>query len=234
MKFTLVIPTWNEIDGMREIMPKIDRNWVDQIIITDGGSTDGTIEYAREQGYEVHVQSRPGFRYCYTEILDKIVGDIIVTFSPDGNSVVERMPELIEKMKEGYDLVIVSRYLGDAKSDDDDPVTAFGNWLFTTTTNLLHRGHFTDVMVIYRAYTKQLVYDLELDKDASYSTPERLFGCVLSWEPLQSVRAAKRKVNYTEIPGDEPARIGGKRKLQIIRWGAGYYYQIWREKFVWR
>ena len=34
-------------------------------------------------------------------------------------------------MREGYDLVIGRRYLGDAKSEDDDIVTAFGNWLFT-------------------------------------------------------------------------------------------------------
>jgi hypothetical protein len=34
-------------------------------------------------------------------------------------------------MREGYDLIIGRRYLGDAKSEDDDIVTAFGNWLLT-------------------------------------------------------------------------------------------------------
>lgn len=234
MKVTLVIPTLNEIDGMKEIMPRIKRDWVHQIIITDGGSTDGTVEYAREQGYTVHIQSRPGFRFCYFEILDLIEGDIVLTFSPDGNSIPELIPDLIEKMKEGHDLVIVSRYKDDAKSDDDDIVTAFGNWLFTTTVNLLYRAHYTDVMVIFRAYKKQIIYDLDLNTDESYATPERLFGCILSWEPLQSVRAAKRKLKVAEIPGDEPARVGGERKLQILRWGFGYYFQFWRELFFWR
>ena len=219
---------------MKAIMPRIDRNWVDQIIVTDGGSTDGTVEYAREQGYELHIQQQKGFRYAYNEILDKIKGDVVITFSPDGNSIPELIPELIEKMKEDYDLVIVSRYLPPAKSEDDDPITAFGNWLFTRTVNLLHGGKYTDVMVIFRAYKTQLIYDLDLHRDESYRTPERLFGCVLSWEPLQSARAAKRKLKIGEIPGDEPARIGGERKLQILRWGFGYYYQFWRELFVWR
>ena len=234
MKVTLVIPTWNEIDGMKLIMPQIDPSWVDQIIITDGGSTDGTIEWAREQGYQVHVQSRPGFRFCYFEILDMIEGDVVITFSPDGNSIPELIPELVDKMMEGYDMVIASRYKDDAKSEDDDIVTGFGNWLFTRTVNFLHGGNYTDVMVIYRAYRKQIIYDLDLDKDRSYTTPEFLFRCVLSWEPLLSVRAAKRKLKIAEIPGDEPERIGGDRKLLVLQWGAGYYFQFLREVIFWK
>src|SRR5436190_10686709 len=59
---TLLVPTLNEIDGMRSIMPQIRREWVDQILILDAGSTDGTVEYAREQGYELVIQKRPGIR----------------------------------------------------------------------------------------------------------------------------------------------------------------------------
>ena len=36
-----------------------------------------------------------------------------------------------------------------------------------------------------------------------------------------------------EIPGDEPPRIGGERKLLIWRWGASYYFQFWRDFFIW-
>jgi hypothetical protein len=137
-------------------------------------------------------------------------------------------------MKEGYDMVVVSRYAPGAKSEDDDWVTAFGNWLFTGTINLFHGGHYTDAMGIYRAYRTQLIYDLELNKDSGYATAEKLFHTRLSWEPLLSVRAAKRKLKIGEIPGDEPARVGGERKLQIFRWGAGYYFQFIRELFCWR
>ncbi len=234
MKVTLLIPTLNEIDGMRAIMPLIKKEWCDQIIILDGKSTDGTIEYAKKQGYFVYVQKNPGIRQGYMEVLPYIEGDVILTFSPDGNSIPEIIPELIEKMKEGYDMVIVSRYLEGAKSDDDDIITGFGNWLFTKTINVLHGGHYTDAMVIYRAYKKDLIYSLDMDKDESYSTPERLFRTKIGWEPLLSVRAAKRKLKVTEIPGDEPPRIGGERKLQIIKWGGALYLQVLLEKFIWR
>ena len=53
MKVTLLIPTLNEIDGMKTIMPRIKPEWCDQILIVDGQSTDGTVDYARQQGYDV-------------------------------------------------------------------------------------------------------------------------------------------------------------------------------------
>lgn len=234
MKTTLLVMTLNEIDGMKAIMPQVDRSWVDQIIVVDGGSTDGTGEWAREQGYQVYVQKQRGFRHAYCEVMPLVEGDVIITFSPDGNSVPELIPDLVAKMREGYDMVIASRYLGPAKSEDDDVVTAFGNWMFTTMVNVLHGGHYTDAMVIYRAYKKRLVDDLELMDESAYSSPEKLFHTKISWEPLLSVRAAKRRLKVTEIPGDEPARIGGERKLQVLRWGAAFAFQFLREKFVWK
>ncbi|MCE5211385.1 MAG: glycosyltransferase family 2 protein, partial [Deltaproteobacteria bacterium] len=78
MKTTLIVCTLNEIDGMRVIMPKIKKEWCDQIIILDGGSTDGTIQYARDNGYFVYIQKKKGFRYAYFEVLPYIEGDMII------------------------------------------------------------------------------------------------------------------------------------------------------------
>ena len=234
MKVTLLVPTLNEITGMKDIMPKVKREWVDQILIVDGQSTDGTIEYAKSQGYDVVIQKQKGMRHAYMEALPFVKGDVILTFSPDGNSIPELIPVCIAKMKEGYDMAIVSRYADGAKSYDDDMVTSFGNWLFTTLISLIHGAHYTDAMVIYRAYRKSLISELDLDKDSSYAFEEKLFNTQISWEPLLSIRAAKRKLKTIDIPGDEPRREGGVRKLQVLRWGGAYMYQVFREIFVWK
>ncbi|OSM04901.1 glycosyltransferase family 2 protein [Magnetofaba australis] len=236
MKVTLLALTLNEIDGVQAIMPQIKPEWVDQIIIVDGGSTDGTIEWCRQAGYEVFVQKRKGIRFAYLDLLEAniIKGDVIVTVSPDGNCPMDRLPDVLDMMKEGYDMVIGSRYKGDAKSDDDDLITGFGNWLFTGTINLLHGGKYTDAMVIYRAFRYSLIEELDLHKEESYLLPEKLFNTIISWEPLLSVRAAKCKKRIGEVGVGEPERIGGERKLQIWRWGGAYYFQFWRELWYWR
>ena len=236
MTTTLFIPTLNELEAMRVVLPQIDRSWVDQILVVDG-STDGTADYARAQGCEVVIQKRKGLRWAFIEGFPHVRGDWVITFSPDGNSPVRSIPLLIEKMKAGYDMVIASRYLPPAKSDDDDPMTAFGNWLFTHAINVLHgrawSRPYTDAMVMYRIYRTKLFYELDLDKEASYA-PEKWFGTILGIEPLLSIRAAKKKVEIGEIPEDEPARIGGKRKLQPFRWGGAYMSQVWRELWFWK
>jgi glycosyltransferase involved in cell wall biosynthesis len=232
MKVTLLVPTLNEIVGLKQVMPAVRKDWYDQLIILDGGSTDGTIEYAKSQGWEVYVQRERGLRKAYTEVLPMIKGDVLVTFSPDGNCLPEKIPELVAKMKEGYDMVICSRYFGGARSDDDDAMTGFGNWIYTKTVDVLFGGRYTDMMGIYRAYTKKLIYDLDLLSNEGYEGAERMFNTHISWEPLLSIRAAKKGCRVAEIGGDEPKRVGGERKLQVWRWGAAFIYQIVRERIV--
>lgn len=234
MKTTLIIPTLNEIDGMKAIMPKIKKEWCDQIIILDGGSTDGTIEYAKANGYEVVMQKRKGLRRAYAEVFDHIKGDIAITFSPDGNSVPEFIPQLVSKMREGYDMVIVSRYLGGAKSQDDDAVTAFGNWMFTSIINFLFGGKYTDAMVIYRSWRKDVITRLEINKEIELPYWEDVIGTWVSWEPLLSIRCAKAKLRLAEIPGEEQKRVGGKRKMIPFITGSAVLFQVFQEIFFWR
>lgn len=233
MKTTLLILTLNEIDGMRAIAPQLPRHLFTQTLLIDGGSTDGTQDFARGLGIEVYEQKRPGLRNAYIEALPLVRGDVVICFSPDGNSLSERLAPLLAKMAEGHDMVIVSRYLENAKSDDDDLVTAFGNWLFTSLINFVHGSKYTDAMVMYRAIRKDIFFRLDLNLESTY-WPERYFRTHICLMPILSIRAAKARLRVAEIPGDEPKRIGGQRKLQVIRWGAAYLAQIVAEKFYWR
>ena len=67
-----------------------------------------------------------------------------------------------------------------------------------------------------------------------YAIPERLFFTNIGWEALMSVRAAKANLKISEVPSVELARVGGVRKLQIIRWGLSYFYQVLAEIFIWK
>ena len=56
MKVTLLIPTMNELGGMKVIMPQIQRNWVDEILIVDGGS-DGIMTFIPPSSFMVGIKS---------------------------------------------------------------------------------------------------------------------------------------------------------------------------------
>jgi glycosyltransferase involved in cell wall biosynthesis len=229
MKITLFIPTLNERLSMEQIMPKVDTSLFCQILVSDGNSKDGTADYARSLGYDVHLQRQKGIRFAYIEAWPKITGDYVITFSPDGNCPPEDLPKLIQKVKEGFDMVVASRYLPPAKSDDDGLITGFGNWLFTRTVNLLHGGAYTDAMTIFRIYRTSLFAELGLDREEAYALPEKLYFTKMGIEPLLSVRAARAKCKISEIPSNEPKRIAGDAKVQVIRWGAAYYTQFFLE-----
>jgi glycosyltransferase involved in cell wall biosynthesis len=220
MKTTLFLPTLNEIEGMKAVMPRVKREWVDEILLVDGGSKDGTLEYAQKEGYRIiHQTKTKGITGAYQEGIPHISGDIVVSFSPDGNSIPELIPELIAKIREGYDMVIASRYYGGAKSEDDDPVTAFGNWMFTKMINIIFGGHYTDSLVMLRAWRKDILSSFTLDVPRA------------GFEPLLSIRCAKEKRKVLDIPGDEPKRIGGVRKMNPLKNGIDILKLIASEKF---
>ena len=221
MKVSLIIFSWNEIDGMKVIMPQIKREWYDELIIVDGGSTDGTIEYAQEHGYNIFVQKDKGAGAAFLESIEKATGDIVIIFSPDGNSVPEKIPELVEKMKEGYDIVIASRYYKGAKSYDDDVVTAFGNWMFTSLINLLFGSRITDSLVMYRAFKREMVKELGINTKTA------------SWGTQFLIRSIRKKKKIGEISADEPARIGGVRKMHPLKNGTVELARIAKEFFTW-
>ncbi len=227
----LVLPTLNEISGLKVILPQIPLELFRKVIVLDGCSTDGTIEFCESNGLEVFVQKQRGLRNGMMELLTSDLAnyDYILTFSPDGNCDPGTLHGFVEMLDGNVDLVIGSRYAGDQSSADDDVITAFGNWVFTRSTNLLFRSKYTDVFSIYRAFKPNLVWDLCLHEDESYRFAERAFHTKLSWEPLMSYRAAKYRKNIADYPVGEPARIGGERKLQVVRWGAAFLAQLIRE-----
>lgn len=204
MKVSLLLPTLNEIEGMKLIMPRVKKEWVDEIVVIDGGSWDGTVEYAEAQGYRVVRQKSRGITRAYQEALPHLKGDVVIAFSPDNNSVPEIIPDLVAKMKEGYDMVIVSRYLEGALSEDDDAVTAFGNWMFTKMINILFGGRYTDSLVMFRAWR------VEIERELPTRFPRA------GIEPYLAIRCAKRKLKVAEIPGDEPPRVGSARKMNPL------------------
>jgi len=212
-------------------MPRIKKEWYDQLIIVDGGSTDGTLEYCKDNGYFVKVQEGKGIRTALDQGFHLVEGDIVITFTPDGNSIPELIPSVVEKMKQGYDMVIVSRYLQGARSQDDSWLSGMGNWAFTFLINTIFRAHYTDSLIAFRAFKTETIKKIGL-ADGPANAFEKKFYRYTSWDFLSSVRCAKRKMRVADIPGDEPSRIGGVAKVSKTRFGLVMLVQLILERFL--
>jgi len=213
------VPTLNELHGLKTIMPQVKKEWVDQIIILDGKSTDGSLEYCKEQGYDIYVQKESGMWNAYRELYlsGMVKGDVVVTFSPDGNSVPESIPELARKIIGGYDMVIGSRYLNGHKSPDDTKLTGIGNTIFTGMCNW--RGHYkyTDALVMLRAYKASIVKDLGfLDEPNWLQRILIKMSPLYGWESSMSIRANKHKMLVGEEYFIEPKAFRERRQNTIV------------------
>ena len=219
MSVSIIIFEFNEVDGMRAMMPKIKPEWYDELIIVDGGSTDGTIDYAKEHGYNLFVQKEKGVGAALNEAVRKVNGDIVIIYAPDGSFEVEQIPIITESIKNGYDVVNVSRYMNGNKSLDDNVFTGFGNWFFTKLANLMFPFKFTDFLYTYIGFRRVVIDTLNIDNK------ERTWGQILL------LRAVKKGLKIIEIPGTEHKRIGGDVKVPKVRAAGALVNTLIREKY---
>ena len=222
MSVIVFVLTLDEIDGVSEIMPKIKKEWADTIIFVDGGSTDGTTEKAKELGFEVIHQKNKGEGNACRVGTDATESDFVMFFSPDGNDDPDDIPKLIQKTKEGHDVIHISRFGKNSVSEDANLLDRFGNNMFTFLVNTFFGGNYTDALNGFRIIRRKL-WD-ELKTDAQY----------LNIEQQTCIRLAKRKIPILEIDGIEPKRIGGERKMRPLTTGAQLSYQIIKEFIFWK
>ncbi|MFH0958620.1 MAG: glycosyltransferase family 2 protein [Pseudomonadota bacterium] len=220
MTVSVIVFEINEIDGMRAMMPKIKKEWYDELIVVDGGSNDGTIEYCHANGYPIFVQSEKGVGAALNEAVRKVRSDIIVIYAPDGSFEPDQIPLITEQIRQGVDVVNVSRYMNGTKSLDDNFFTATGNRIFTVLANLMFPYRFTDFLYTYLGFRRSLIEALGIDNK------ERTWGQILL------LRAIKRGLRVVEIPGVEHARIGGDVKVPKIKAAWALVRTLARERLL--
>ena len=222
MSIAMVVPTLNEIDGMKKIMPRINRSWIDEIIIVDGGSTDGTIEESQKLGFKIVHQTSRGVGDAYRLGIEATNCDYVLFFSPDGNHEIKDIPILINKIKSGYDIAHINRFGKTSKSEDPGLITGFGSRLFTFFVNVFFGGHFGDCLDGFKIIKRNTILELKLDAKRE------------NYEQQICIRAAKLGKKIFEVDGNEPKRIGGERKMSPLYTGYQLSRQILWEFIFWK
>ncbi|MBI3218193.1 MAG: glycosyltransferase family 2 protein, partial [Bacteroidetes bacterium] len=136
-KICVIIPAFNEENGVGQVIQEIPKEVVSEIIVVNNASTDNTEMVAQRHGATVLREPIAGYgRACLRGIdylkKSKTQPDIVVFLDADHSDYPHELIKLIEPIQhDGVDLVIGSRALGTKEKGSMTPQQIFGNWLAT-------------------------------------------------------------------------------------------------------
>lgn len=202
VKIVAVIPAFEEKESISDVILGT-RQYVDEIVVVDDGSRDGTCEIAIDLGtHIIQHDRRRGLGITMRDGLDRAVqlgADVIVTLDADGQYVCDEIPNVIYPITNGQaELVLGSRSAGHI--EHMPLVKRFGNRMMTWAVGLIAKLRFTDTQTGFRAMTAGVARALNLKGQYTY-TQEMV---------LQTVRNGYRVV---DVPITFRKRLYGDSRL---------------------
>ena len=220
MKLSVIIPCFNEVTTIKEIVSKInnEKNYNKEIIIIDDSSTDGTVEVLKNELSEkvdhiIYNKKNYGKGYSVRKGIKIASGDALIIQDADLEYDPSDYSKLIEPIKNGYaDVVYGSRFIGTDQKRVLNYWHSLGNYWLTLISNMLTNINLTDMEVCYKAFKSECIKKIELK--------ENRFG----FEPEITAKIAKKKLRVYEVGIKyfgrtyvEGKKIGWKDGISAIR-----------------
>jgi glycosyltransferase involved in cell wall biosynthesis len=217
-KVSVIIPTLNEVQNIKHVFPYIP-NFVDEIIVIDGNSTDGTREEIMKFRKDtiIIIYNTLGKGIALRKGFEKATGDLIIMMDADGSNDPDEIPSLLEPILNGYDASKASRLLPGGGSDDFTLFRRLGNKIFITMVNMMYGANFTDLCYGYRAFKKEALEKMCCKSDG------------FEIETEQSIRMMKAGLRIKEVPSFEYKRKYGDSRLNSFKDGWRILNTIIRE-----
>lgn len=202
---SVVIPAINEAENLPHVLPLIP-HWVDEVLLVDGHSTDGTVATARQllPGIRIVQQEGCGKGAALRTGFAAATGDIIVMLDADGSTDPAEIPAFIGVLLSGADYAKGSRFAHGGGTADMPWYRRFGNRCFVTLVRLLFGGAYSDLCYGYNAFWADVVPRLDLD------------GCGFEVETMMNVRALRLGLRVVEVPSFEDKRRYGSGRLRTF------------------
>lgn len=220
VEVTCVIPAMNEEQNVGWVLERLP-DFVDEVILVDGNSTDDTVAVSRAIRSDIRVvgQDRPGKGAALRAGFEAARGDIIVMIDADRSMDPAEIESFVASIEEGHDLVKGSRFLGEGGTTDMEWYRRWGNGCLRGMVNILYGRRFTDLCYGYMAFRRNRLRDLALESD----------GFEIETEIV--VRAIKAGLEIAEVPSFEAPRGHGESNLNTWRDGRRVLRTLLQHRF---
>jgi glycosyltransferase involved in cell wall biosynthesis len=165
---SVVIPCLNEVNSLAFCIDKAiaafhKAGLRGEVIIADNGSTDGSVELAEtHKAIVIHVTER-GYGAALKAGIAASQGTFVVMGDADDSYDFGEVPQFVEKLRQGYDLVLGNRFSGEIKPGAMPPLLKyFGNPGLTWLLNLFFRAGVGDSYCGMRGFTRALYDQLDV------------------------------------------------------------------------
>jgi glycosyltransferase involved in cell wall biosynthesis len=220
MRVSVVIPTRNEALSIQRVLSDLPAGLVNEVIVVDSDSTDGTCGIAAAMGARVIREPRRGYgQACLTGLAQANSPDVVVFLDGDYSDRPAELPRLLQPIAEGCaDITLGSRLAGPRKQRSLPWHAAFGNRLAVVLIRFLFGQRLTDLGP-FRAARAEVLHVLALE-EATYG-----------WAVEMILKGAIQGYRIIEVPVSYFPRLGRSKISGTVRGTVGAAWFIFSRIF---
>ena len=224
LSVSVIIPTWNEAKGIAYTLRTVP-SLVDEVVVVDAFSTDGTADIARANGAHVIPEVRRGYGRAFKTGFNAAKGDLLVSADGDGTYPIGVLPDLLDAMLDNGIL-----FASCARFPLDDPNSMrsrnrLGNRAISIAASLLWLRTFEDVLSGMWAMRREAWVQLDCVSDSWNFSEEIKIRARETFGP----RFSEFHIRYAERLGETklaPFRVGIENLAWLALMRLGFERQV--------
>jgi len=174
----VLVPTYNEAAAIASVVEGFRARGFENVLVVDGGSTDGTREIAADAGARVIQQSGSGKGQAVREAVRQIDAEYVLMLDGDDTYRPDDAAAMLEPLRTGRAEHVIGNRFADMADGAMTRLNQVGNRLINGAFGVIHGRNLGDILSGYRAFTRESFERLSLSADGFGIETEMAVECV--------------------------------------------------------